>query len=317
MSSPAGDAAPRGPVGARTSEDPRPQLRDALATTTARLGAAGVPSPSVDARALIAHAAGTDRPLVLLDRLPEDFEARLETATVRREAREPLQLILGRAPFRRLALHVRPGVFIPRPETELALDLLREHAEGALEQVVDLCTGSGALGAAVLDELPAARVLAVEVDEAAAELATLNLELAGPGRGQVLRGDLLGEIPALDAAGPVDAVLSNPPYIPPDAVPQDPEVREHDPHRALFGGGPDGLEVPRAVVDRAARLLRPGGLLVMEHADVQGAAVRGLAHSHGAFEEVTTAADLTGRDRFLLARRRVDDSQDRRGRLSR
>jgi release factor glutamine methyltransferase len=297
--------------------DPRARLRAALAATTARLGAAGVPSPSVDARALIAHAARTDRPLVLLDALPEGFAARLEEATARREAREPLQLILGRAPFRRLALRVRPGVFIPRPETELALDLLREHADAPPALVVDLCTGSGALGAAVLDELPAARVLAIEVDEAAAELAAENLELAGPGRGRVLRGDLTGQIPELAAAAPVDAVLANPPYIPPDAIPQDPEVRAHDPHRALFGGGPDGLLVPRAVVDWAARLLRPGGMLVMEHADVQGAATRELAAAHGGFAQITTAADLTGRDRFLLARRRADDSQDRHGRLSR
>ena len=306
MSAPAPQPAP-------VSQD----LRTALAATTQRLGAAGVPSPSVDARALIAHAARTDRPLVLLDTLPEDFEARLELTTLRREAREPLQLILGRAPFRRLELAVRAGVFIPRPETELALDLLRERADGPLAQVVDLCTGSGALGAAVLDELPAARVLAVEVDEAAAELAAQNLELAGPGRGRVLRADLLGEVPELSAAGPVDAVLSNPPYIPAGAVPQDPEVREHDPHRALFGGGEDGLEVPRAVVAWAARLLRPGGMLVMEHADVQGAAARGLAEAHGGFEHISTAADLTGRDRFLLARRRGADAQDRHGRLSR
>jgi release factor glutamine methyltransferase len=297
--------------------DPRARLREALAATTARLGAAGVPSPSVDARALIAHAARTDRPLVLLDDLPKDFAPRLEAVTVRREAREPLQLILGRAPFRRLELRVRAGVFIPRPETELALDLLRERADGPLEQVVDLCTGSGALGAAVLDEHPAARVLAVEVEESAASLAQENLELAGPGRGRVLRADLLGEVPELAAAGPVDAVLSNPPYIPAGAVPQDPEVAEHDPRRALFGGGEDGLEVPRAVVAWAARLLRPGGMLVMEHADVQGPAARELAEAHGGFEEVATAADLTGRDRFLLARRRGDDSQARRGRLSR
>jgi len=315
-------AATAGPAGGGAVEDgrggdPRPRLREALAATTARLGAAGVPSPSVDARALIAHAARTERPLVLLDELPADFAVRLEAAAVRREAREPLQLILGSAPFRRLELRVRAGVFIPRPETELALDLLRQRSEEPLEHVVDLCTGGGALGAAVLDEHPGARVLAVEVEETAAALAAENLELAGPGRGRVLRADLLGEVPELTAAAPVDAVLSNPPYIPAGAVPQDPEVAEHDPHRALFGGGEDGLVVPRAVVDWAARLLRPGGMLVMEHADVQGAQARALAEDHGGFAQVETAADLTGRDRFLLARRRGDDSQARRGRLSR
>lgn len=310
------------------ARDTRTLLRGALAETTQRLGAAGVPSPSVDARALIAAAARTQKPLVLLDELPDDFGAELERLTARRERREPLQLILGRAPFRRLMLTVRPGVFIPRPETELAVDLLREHAVGPLEKVLDLCTGSGALAAAVLDEMPRVHVTAVEIDPAAAELARENLEMAGPGRGRVLLADLAAEpatdavvepgaqaasstaAPTLDTAlrelissAPVDAILSNPPYIPARALPRDPEVLEHDPHRALFGGGEDGLEVPRAVISWASRLLRPGGVLIMEHADVQGAAARDVAAQIGGFDHVSTAPDLTGRDRFLVARR--------------
>lgn len=295
----------------------RERLRNALSETTRRLGEAGLASPSVDARALIAHAAGTEKPLVMLDELPPGFDARLERLTARREQREPLQLILGRAPFRRLMLAVRPGVFIPRPETELALDLMREHSSGGLAQVVDLCAGSGALGAAVLDEVPASRVLSVEIDPIAADLSAENLELAGPGRGRVLQADLMAEIPELAAAAPVDAVLSNPPYIPPDAVPRDPEVIEHDPHRALFGGGEDGFEVPRAVIAWAARLLRPGGVLIMEHADVQGAAARDAAAEHGGFDLLTTAPDLTGRDRFLVAHRAPEAPTPGSERLSR
>lgn len=285
------------------ARESRHVLRAALAATTERLGRAGVPSPSADARALIVAAARADGPLVLVDVLPADFAAELERLTARRESREPLQLLLGRAPFRRLQLRVRPGVFIPRPETELALDLLREHQRGPLETLLDLCTGSGALAAAALDELPRTRVLAVEIDPAAAALARENLAAVDPERGRVLEGDLLGEPDGLAAAGPVDAILSNPPYIPPDAVPRDAEVLAHDPHRALFGGGDDGLEVPRAVIGWARRLLRPDGMLVMEHADVQGPAARAAVHEIGGFEEVRTAADLTGRDRFLLARR--------------
>lgn len=300
-----------------SAADVRTRLRAALAATTARLGEAGVPSPSADARRLLSAAARTDRPLVLLDELPDDFEDGLEALVARRAEREPLQLILGRAPFRRLELEVRPGVFIPRPETELAVDLLREHAIGELRTVVDLCSGSGALGAAVLDEHPDARVLAVEIDEAAAELTAVNLDAAGPGRGQVLHGDLMTELPELAAARPVDAVLSNPPYIPPEAIPRDPEVIAHDPHRALFGGGEDGLEVPRAVLAWAARLLRPGGVLVMEHADVQGPAARDAALAQGGFEQVMTLPDLTGRDRFLLARRTPGESPAEDERLSR
>lgn len=293
------------------------RLRSALAGTTQRLGEAGVPSPSVDARALIAHAAGTERHLVLLDALPEAFEARLEELTVRRESREPLQIILGRAPFRRLMLAVRPGVFIPRPETELAVDILRERSRGPLTDVIDLCAGSGALGAAVLDEIPDSRVLAVEIDPAAAALTAENLERAGAGRGRVLRADLLQDDPELSAHAPVDAVLSNPPYIPAGAVPRDAEVLRHDPHRALFGGGDDGLEVPRAVMAWARRLLRPGGLLVMEHADVQGPATRRIAEQCGGFDHLSTARDLTGRDRFLVARRAPGEPADGSERLSR
>lgn len=299
-----------------TGGDVRLRLRTALSETTQRLGAAAVPSPSVDARALIAHAAGTEQPLVMLDELPPGFDEALESATRRREQREPLQLILGRAPFRRLLLAVRPGVFIPRPETELALDLLREHSAGPLDTIVDLCSGTGALGAAALDEIPGARVTAVEIDGPAAELTAQNLELAGAGRGWVLQADLTEDVPELAALAPVDAVLSNPPYIPPDAIPRDSEVIEHDPHRALFGGGADGLEVPRAVLDWALRLLRPGGVLIMEHADVQGAATRSAAAEIGGFDLVTTAADLTGRDRFLIARRATEASTAGSERLS-
>ena len=300
-----------------TGGDVRLRLRTALAETTQRLGAAAVPSPSVDARALIAHAAGTEQPLVMLDALPAGFDEALDRATRRREQREPLQLILGRAPFRRLMLAVRPGVFIPRPETELALDLLREHSDGTLGTIVDLCSGTGALGAAALDEIPGSLVTAVEMDGPAAELTAENLELAGPGRGRVLQADLTGDVPELSALVPVDAVRSNPPYIPPDAVPRDTEVIEHDPHRALFGGGADGLDVPRAVLGWAVRLLRPGGVLIMEHADVQGAAARAAAAEIGGFDLVTTAADLTGRDRFLVARRATESSTPGSERLSR
>jgi release factor glutamine methyltransferase len=293
------------------SVEVRGRLREALSRTTARLGAAGIESSSAESRALIEAAARADGPLVLLDDLPEDFDARLEELVGRRELREPLQLILGRAPFRRLLLDTAPGVFIPRPETELAVDLLLDHARTRdVRTVVDLCTGSGALAAAVLDEMPAARVLALEIDPAARELAARNLAAVDPERGTVRAGDVadprLLDDPELvlgARAGSVDAVLANPPYIPADAIPRDREVREHDPARALFGGGADGLDVPRAVVALAAHLLRPGGLLVMEHADVQGPSTRALAEATGSFIAIRTVRDLTGRDRFLAALR--------------
>lgn len=287
----------------------RDRLREALSATTGRLGAAQVPSPSADARALIARAAGTERPLVLLDHLPADFDSRLEELVRRREAREPLQLIEGYAAFRRLRITVRPGVFIPRPETELVVDLLQQHHRGPLARIADLCTGSGALAAALLDEMPEVTVLAVEIDEAAVELARLNTapwhDRVEVRLADVADPDALAEVPLLDA------VVSNPPYVPADAVPQELEVLRHDPPRALYGGGEDGLDLPRAVIGHARRRLRPGGLLIMEHADVQGRATRELAQQTGGFEDVTTCPDLTGRDRFLLARRSGDEgSQD-------
>ena len=300
----------------------RLRLRTALAEVTETLGRAGVPSPSVDARALIAAAARHDGPLVMLDALPADFEERLAPLVERRAAREPLQLILGRAPFWRLELVVRPGVFVPRPETELAVDLLREELGGDPVTAVDLCTGSGALAASVLDEAPVARVTAVDVEPAAVALATENLQAAGPGRGRVLQLDLSLPVDAPAAAGlreaaGVDAVLSNPPYVPAAAVPRDPEVRRHDPARALYGGGEDGMELPGHVLRWAVALLRPGGVLVMEHADVQGAATREAAERTGALSAIRTARDLTGRDRFLVARRSHGVPQERSERLIR
>lgn len=286
----------------------RLRLRTALATTTGRLAGAGIVSASVDARALLSRAARTSGPLVLLDELPEDFEAELEALTARRERREPLQLILGTAPFRHRELRVRPGVFIPRPETEVAIDVLLAHAARCrVRRVVDLCTGSGALAAAVVDELPRVDVVAVELDGAAAELAAENLAAAArpgaPGKATVRRADVTDPAALADLRD-VDAVLSNPPYIPPDAVPREVEVTAWDPAAALYGGGADGLGVPRAVIARAAEMLAAGGLFVMEHADTQGAAARALAEGHGAFEDVRTVRDLAGRDRFLVARRR-------------
>lgn len=281
------------------------QLREALDVTTARLAEAGIVSASAEARALLQHAAGTQRHLLLLDDLPEDFAARLDQVTARRIRREPLQLILGRAPFRRLSLVVRPGVFIPRPETELMVDLLREHHEGPLQRVADLCTGSGAIAAALLDEIPAVQVVAVERDRTALEVAQENLAAGIAADRCVLQAADVTDAAALAPLGTpaLDALLSNPPYIPEAAVPRDPEVRDHDPEAALYGGGVDGLEVPRAIIARAGELLRPGGLLVMEHAEVQGAATRTLARADGRFTRVHTARDLTGRDRFLVARR--------------
>lgn len=287
-------------------------LRSALAAATTRLTEAGVGSAWAEAQILAAHVLGVSRAelsrLVVLGAPAPDGLAELVD---RRAAREPLQHLVGRAPFRTVELLVGPGVFVPRPETEVVAGLAIEAAAGLDHPlVVDLCTGSGAIALSVAVELPDARVVGVEVDPAAHAWAVRNLEaLAGQHPGLADRVDLrLGDAVGADRgvlaelAGQVDVVAANPPYIPPDATPVDPEVRDHDPAVALYGGGDDGLLVPGQVVLAARGLLRPGGRLVMEHADSQGPAARALAAGPD-WTDIRTAADLTGRSRALLARR--------------
>lgn len=292
-----------------TAADRPVTMRAAVDAATALLAEAGVPSPRVDALALAAHAAGVDSLVLAVAPSPDaELLARYGGLVERRRRREPLQHIVGWMAFRHLRLVAAPGTFVVRPETEVVAGAAIDEAAALAAQgrepvVVDLCTGSGAIALAVATEVPAAHVHAVELSPAALATARRNLEAIGPLRHPIdLRaGDAAEAFADLD--GGVDVVVANPPYVPPDAVPVDPEVRDHDPDLALYGGGPDGLDVPRTVVASAARLLRPGGLLVMEHADVQGAAVRALVAAAGAFAPATTAPDLTGRDRMVLARR--------------
>ncbi|MDT0166956.1 peptide chain release factor N(5)-glutamine methyltransferase [Actinotalea sp. AC32] len=289
---------------------PTPSFRRLVAAAGTVLAEAGVPSPEHDARALAAHALGVARYEPALAPEPGDaVRAAFAALVERRRRREPLQHIVGSAPFRHLVLHVEPGVFVPRPETETVAQVAVDEAlavstSGEVPLVVDLCCGAGGIAASVATEVPGSRVVAVDLDDAAVSLTRRNVE----GRGvTVHRGDATAAGLLTELDGTVHVVVSNPPYIPPDAVPTEPEVRDHDPDRALYGGGPDGLEVPAGVVRSASRLLRPGGLLVMEHAEVQAEAVRRLVEATGAFVEVATRQDLTGRDRMVVARRASAD----------
>jgi release factor glutamine methyltransferase len=276
----------------------RGRLRAAVSRATALLRAAEIDAPEVTALRLAEHVAGV-RPVLTADALPDDFEARYFRLVGQRAAHVPLQLLTGRAPFRYLELAVAPDVFIPRPETELvagaAIDAARQVAAAV---VVDLGTGAGPIALALADEVPGARVIAVDLSPAAAELTRRNA--AELGRTLDVRlGDLADESLLADVAGAVDVVVSNPPYLP-AGLQLPAEVVEHDPPAALWGGGPAGLELPGAVVAAAHRLLRPGGWLVLEHDETQAAAVRALASG---FTELTTHRDLTDRDRYLTARR--------------
>jgi release factor glutamine methyltransferase len=281
---------------------------------TAQLAAAGVVSARADAERLAGHVLGLGRgELVAAALAGRRFASQTEQAfddlVALRAERVPLQHLTGRAPFRTLELEVGPGVFVPRPETETVAGLAIDEAltVGLASRggpvVVDLCTGSAAIALAVAVEVPAARVVALEREPHALAWAERNVAAVAPGRVELRAGDVtaLGCGVLEDLAGGVDVVVANPPYIPAGAVPLDPEVAEHDPEAALYGGGTDGLTVPRAVVATAAVLLVPGGLLVMEHGDAQGAACRALA-SGPTWVDVRTASDLTGRDRALVAR---------------
>jgi release factor glutamine methyltransferase len=268
-------------------------LAAAVAEATARLESAGVPSARHDAEVLAAHSLGVDRrDLWRHDDVGAGFPAYVE----RRAAREPLQHITGVAYFRHLTLQVGPGVFVPRPETEVVVDAVLAALRGIERpRVVDLCTGSGAIALAVATELPDSEVHAIELEPAAHAWAGRNC--AGS-RVDLRLGDMATAFPELD--GSVDLVVSNPPYIPVGAVVRDPEVATHDPAVALWSGD-DGLDAMRVVERVAARLLRTGGLVVAEHADLQGASAPAVFADTAGWRDVADHQDLAGRDRYVTA----------------
>ena len=265
----------------------------------ARLHEAGVASPERDADLLLAHVldVGLGRLPLVDDLTPPQHEA-YDALVARRASREPLQHLTGTAAFRHVELLVGPGVFVPRPETELLAGWAIEHSSTHERPVVvDLCTGSGAIAKAIAHEVPHADVHAVELDEEA--LAWAERNLAGTGV-DLRHGDLATAFD--DLLGSVDVVVCNPPYIPLEAwesVAE--EVRDHDPHLALFSGD-DGLDAMRVLEERAARLLRVGGVVGAEHADVQGESAPAVFAATGRWHDVTDHRDLAGRPRYLTAR---------------
>ena len=271
-----------------------------LASATAMLDAAGVASPAVDAELLLSHVTGVPRLKLRICAKPTPKQNREFAALVaRRAAREPLQHLTGIAAFRYRELIVGPGVFIPRPETELlagwAIARLGELAEPV---VVDMCSGSGAIAAAIVDEVRSARVFAVELDESAFAYAQRNL--AGTGV-DVRQGDIADAFADLD--GCVDVVVANPPYIPLGAWESvETEARDHDPSLALWSGD-DGLDTIRVVEQAAFRLLKPGGVVGCEHADVQGESAPAVFVAANRWSEVRDNPDLGGRPRFVTAQR--------------
>lgn len=260
---------------------------------------AGVESPEHDVNLLLSHVSGRGLgQLFLLDGLTAQERAEMDALVARRATRVPLQHLTGRAWFRHVELEVGPGVFVPRPETELLAGWAIEAcADLAAPVVVDLCTGSGAIAKAVVDEVPGAVVHAVELDESAYAWAERNLAATGV---DLRHGDMGDAF--TDLAGTVDVVVCNPPYIPLEAWESVAlEARDHDPHLALFSGQ-DGLDALRVLERRAALLLKVGGVVGAEHADVQGESAPGVFAAAGRWTEVRDHRDLAGRARFLTAR---------------
>jgi len=307
-------------------------LREAVRDAVRVLADAGIDSAEYDAVALAAHVLRTStaevrKLMIMYAPAPEG----LDDLVAERARRVPLQHLTGKAGFRRLELSVGPGVFVPRFETEFVAGLAITHLlgkprDGAAELganlgivhstvrrfgrldptpslglrvvVVDLCTGSGAIALAIKDEVPAAEVHAVELSDLAHAWAIHNRDDLGLDV-DIRLGDATLAFPDLEAG--VDVVVSNPPYIPVGAVPNDPEVRDHDPEVALFGGGSDGLRIPLEVAARASVLLRSGGFFVMEHADVQGGSLPTALRATGLWQDIEDHEDLNGRPRAVTA----------------
>jgi release factor glutamine methyltransferase len=280
-------------------------LADTLRRAIDRLSHAGIADARVDAELLAAHVLGIRRGAVEAaavrgDLLTAQDAERLEALVARRATREPLQHLTGTAPFRHLELRVGPGVFVPRPETEmvaqLAIDALSAAASAA-PIAVDLGTGSGAIALALATEVPHARVFAAENSVDAFVWTKENFAAVGADNAELAFIDLERAFPELD--GTVSVVASNPPYVPDEAIPRDPEVRFFDPPAALYGGA-DGLDVVRTVSRVGLRLAHPGGTIVIEHGEWQGAAVRDLLTADG-WRAASTHPDLTMRDRATTA----------------
>jgi release factor glutamine methyltransferase len=277
-------------------------LREAVREAVRTLAEAGIHSAEFDAVALAALALRTTpsevRKLMIVGApIPPGFA----DLVAERARRVPLQHLTGRQGFRRLELSVGPGVFVPRFETELtaglAIEFLRTATGlGSRPVVVDLCTGSGAIALAVKDEVPLAEVHGVELSGLAHAWAIRNRDDLGLDVDLRL-GDATLAFTELEAD--VDVVVSNPPYIPVGSIPNDPEVRDHDPEVALYGGSADGLRIPLEVAARAAFLLREGGFFVMEHADVQGDSVLAALAASGLWQDVRDHQDLNGRPRAV------------------
>jgi release factor glutamine methyltransferase len=276
------------------------RLRSAIDSATTRLADAGIDSARYDAEELAAHLAGTERSrLPLLGSPDEAFFDHYNAAVAARSRRVPLQHLTGTAAFGPLTLSVGPGVFIPRPETEAMLEWAVAQSLPAKPVIVDVCTGSGALALALARNWPDARMIGLDDADAALDYARRN---AAGTTVEFVRVDVTDPDVLTELDGQVDLVVSNPPYVP-DGAELEPEVVDHDPPHAVFGG-PDGMAVIPAVARLAGRLLRPGGLFAVEHDDTTSSMTAETIRGTDLFDDIVARTDLTGRPRFVTARAR-------------
>ena len=274
------------------------RLRSAIDSATTLLADAGIDSARYDAEELAAHFAGTERGRLSLLGPPDDvFFDHYTAAVAARSQRVPLQHLTGTAAFGPLTLSVGPGVFIPRPETEAILEWAAAQTLPVKPVVVDVCTGSGALALALARHWPDARVIGLDDSDAALDYARRN---AAGTRVEFVCADVTDSGLLTELDGQVDLVVSNPPYVP-DGAELEPEVVDHDPPHAVFGG-PDGMAVIPAVAQLAGRLLRPGGLFAVEHDDTTSSMTAETISSTELFDDIVARTDLTGRPRFVTAR---------------
>lgn len=295
-------------------------LKAIVSKATTLLIEANVSSPQVDAELLLAHVIGVDRTqLATVTAVTDEQLLDFESLVSRRGNRVPLQHLTGVAYFRHLELAVGPGVFVPRPETELLVEAAVRYLKNldSPRIAVDLCAGSGAIALSLALEVPGTTVHAVELSDDAVKWLAHNVfnnaaKLEAVDSQVVVHHGNAGDQSLLsDLANRVDAVVSNPPYIPSEMIPRDPEARDHDPAMALFSGL-DGLDVAREVVLVAANLLKPGGLIGMEHADVQGESMPALFRvMSNAWSEITDNLDYNQLPRFTTAIRSINASVGR------
>ena len=294
----------------------RQPFRLAILEAARVLEDAGVPNARVDAEILAAHVAGVERPrLGLVPLVDTDLVQAYQALIAERAKRVPLQHLVGAVSMGNVTIGVGQGVFIPRPETELLFGWALAYLEGHHHReeppvVLDLCTGSGILALALANARPDAVVHAVELDPQALSWARKNAEAraaAGDTPINLMQGDVTDRNLLEELEGGVDLIVANPPYVPDDTE-VDVEVREHDPAIAVFAGA-DGLSVIRPLVFNAARLLRIGGAIGVEHDDSNGTETADLFRARRVFGEVSEHPDLAGRPRFVVARRLATETE--------